>query len=81
MLAPMAGYTDLPFRRMCKRYGAGMVFTEVVTVEGVIRYNSRTMHYLKTMPRSVPSVHRFTAPIPIRWLKPPVCSRQWAYLT
>ena len=50
MLAPMAGYTDLPFRRMCKRYGAGMVFTEVVTAEGVIRYNSRTMHYLQTMP-------------------------------
>ena len=54
MLAPMAGYTDLPFRRMCKRYGAGMVFTEVVTVEGVIRYNSRTMHYLKTMPEERP---------------------------
>lgn len=54
MLAPMAGYTDLPFRRMCKRYGAGMVFTEVVTVEGVIRYNSRTMRYLKTMPEERP---------------------------
>ncbi len=54
MLAPMAGYTDLPFRRLCKRYGAGMVYTEVATVEGIIRGTPRTMHYLETYPQERP---------------------------
>ncbi|MFT6732673.1 MAG: tRNA-dihydrouridine synthase B [Polaribacter sp.] len=30
-LAPMAGVTDLPFRRLCKRLGAGVVVSEMVT--------------------------------------------------
>lgn len=29
-LAPMSGVTDLPMRRMVKRYGAGMVFSEMI---------------------------------------------------
>ncbi|MFZ9035021.1 MAG: tRNA dihydrouridine synthase DusB [Francisellaceae bacterium] len=29
-LAPMAGVTDLPFRRLCKRFGAGWVVSEMV---------------------------------------------------
>ena len=29
-LAPMSGVTDLPFRRMVKRYGAGLVFSEMI---------------------------------------------------
>ncbi|MFQ9697021.1 MAG: tRNA-dihydrouridine synthase, partial [Zhenhengia sp.] len=29
-LAPMAGITDLPFRLICKEFGAGMVYTEMV---------------------------------------------------
>jgi tRNA-dihydrouridine synthase B len=29
-LAPMSGVTDLPFRRIVKRYGAGMVFSEMI---------------------------------------------------
>ncbi len=49
MLAPMAGYTELPFRLLCKRYGAGLVFTEVATVEGIIRSTPRTLHYLQTV--------------------------------
>ncbi len=33
ILAPMAGVTDLPFRRLCKRLGAGMVVSEMVTAD------------------------------------------------
>lgn len=29
-LAPMTGVTDLPFRRLVKRYGAGLVFSEMI---------------------------------------------------
>ena len=31
ILAPMAGITDLPFRVICKEYGAGLVCTEMVS--------------------------------------------------
>lgn len=31
LLAPMAGVTDLPFRRLCRRYSAGLTTTEMLT--------------------------------------------------
>lgn len=31
ILAPMAGVTDLPFRQLCRRLGAGLVVSEMVT--------------------------------------------------
>ncbi len=37
VLAPMAGITDLPFRILCRRYGAGLVVSEMVSAEGLIR--------------------------------------------
>lgn len=40
VLAPMAGVTDLPFRRLCHRLGAGMVVTEMVTSDTSL-WNSR----------------------------------------
>lgn len=33
LLAPMAGVTDLPFRELCHRHGAGMVVTEMITAD------------------------------------------------
>jgi len=30
-LAPMAGVTDQPFRQLCRRLGAGMVVSEMIT--------------------------------------------------
>ncbi len=48
ILAPMAGYTNSPFRRLCRRFGCGLVFTEVVTAQGVCRRSPPTMHYLAT---------------------------------
>ncbi|HBT56153.1 MAG TPA: tRNA dihydrouridine synthase DusB, partial [Pseudomonas sp.] len=31
ILAPMAGVTDQPFRQLCRRLGAGLVVSEMVT--------------------------------------------------
>ena len=36
-LAPMAGITDYPFRIICKEMGAGMVYSEFVSADGIIR--------------------------------------------
>ncbi|MCE9507805.1 MAG: tRNA dihydrouridine synthase DusB [Alphaproteobacteria bacterium] len=35
-LAPMSGVTDLPFRRLVKRYGAGLVFSEMIASRSMI---------------------------------------------
>ena len=40
LLAPMAGVTDYPFRILCKEMGAGMVYSEFVSADGIIRENT-----------------------------------------
>lgn len=37
MLAPMTGVTDLPFRRIVKRYGAGLTVSEMIASEAMVR--------------------------------------------
>ena len=40
LMAPLAGYTSYPFRRMCRKLGAGLAFTEMVSANG-LKYNDR----------------------------------------
>ncbi len=45
-IAPMAGMTDTAFRRLVKRHGGcGLVVTEMVSAEGLIRGIDRTLEY------------------------------------
>ena len=46
-LAPMAGITDYPYRIICKEMGAGMVYSEFVSSDGIIRENSKTLDMIK----------------------------------
>ncbi len=46
MLAPIAGFTDSPFRRIARRHGAGLVVTELVSADGIVRNNRKTMDLL-----------------------------------
>ncbi len=46
ILAPMAGITDSPFRRLCKKFGAGLVYTEMTSSQGIARGASQTLRYL-----------------------------------
>ena len=46
-LAPMAGVTDYPFRILCKEMGAGLVYSEFVSADGIIRENSKTLDLIK----------------------------------
>jgi nifR3 family TIM-barrel protein len=43
ILAPMSGVTDLPFRRLTKQLGAGMVVSEMIASWAMIRENRKTM--------------------------------------
>ncbi|MBG7607927.1 MAG: tRNA dihydrouridine synthase DusB [Verrucomicrobia bacterium] len=44
-LAPMAGVTDLIFRRICKEMGADVMVTEFVSAEGIMQADDRTRKY------------------------------------
>jgi len=43
ILAPMSGVTDMPFRRLAKRNGAGLVVSEMIASQAMIRANRQTM--------------------------------------
>ncbi|MDP6304995.1 MAG: tRNA-dihydrouridine synthase, partial [Alphaproteobacteria bacterium] len=43
ILAPMSGISDLPFRRLAKRFGAGLVISEMIASQAMIRRNHRTI--------------------------------------
>lgn len=47
ILAPMAGVTDVAFRALCKRYGAGMTYTEFVSSSALIRERDATLKMIR----------------------------------
>lgn len=47
-LAPLAGYTDFAFRKLCADYGAGLTFTEMVSAKGLVYKNRGTKELLYT---------------------------------
>jgi nifR3 family TIM-barrel protein len=54
ILAPMAGISDLPYRRIMKEFGAGLVFTEMVSANGLIRAGRRTRELLRSVAEERP---------------------------
>ena len=46
-LAPMAGVSESPFRRLCRRFGADVVVTEFLSAEGIRRENEATLSKLR----------------------------------
>ena len=47
-LAPLAGYTNYPFRRICQDFGAGLCFTEMVSAKGLKYGSENTKELLYT---------------------------------
>lgn len=43
ILAPMSGVTDLPFRKLVKSFGAGLVVSEMIASEAMVRASQRTL--------------------------------------
>jgi len=46
-LAPMAGVSESPFRRLCRRFGADVVVTEFLSAEAIRRENKATLAKLR----------------------------------
>jgi tRNA-dihydrouridine synthase B len=62
ILAPMAGITQLPFRRLAKEAGCALVVTEMVSANGLVHGGRKTLELLKSHPTERPlSVQIFGA--------------------
>jgi len=49
VLAPLAGFTDAPFRRLCFENGAELTYTEMVSAAALAHGHAPTYHLLETM--------------------------------
>ena len=54
ILAPMSGVTDLPFRRLVKRAGAGLVVSEMIASQAMIRESRQSLLMARTEPEEFP---------------------------
>jgi tRNA-dihydrouridine synthase B len=54
MLAPLAGVSDSPFRRLAREQGAAGVYTEMVSADGLTRRNQATLDYCHFEPEERP---------------------------
>lgn len=54
LLAPMEDVTDMPFRVICKRMGADIVYTEFISSDGLIRDARRSLEKLELSPEEHP---------------------------
>ena len=54
ILAPMSGVTDLPFRRLVKSWGAGLVFSEMIASPGMVNLNRNTLKKIQNCSEEQP---------------------------
>ncbi|HWG89212.1 MAG TPA: tRNA-dihydrouridine synthase family protein [Candidatus Thermoplasmatota archaeon] len=54
VLSPMAGFSDLPFRVLCREHGAGLVCTEMVSAVSLLHRAGPTLRRMKTLERERP---------------------------
>ncbi|MEB2308999.1 MAG: tRNA dihydrouridine synthase DusB [Candidatus Brocadiaceae bacterium] len=56
ILSPMAGFSDIPFRLICKEYGMAMSYTEVISMDGVLWKNKKTCKLLEFRQKERPVI-------------------------
>ena len=54
ILAPLAGYTDLPFRLLCREMGAGLAVSEMISSHGLVHGQQKTLTMMQTVPEERP---------------------------
>lgn len=54
ILAPMAGITDLPYRMLCRKFGAELAFVEMINCRSISYKSKRTKQMLSTLPADKP---------------------------
>ena len=54
VLAPMAGITNAPFRRLCRSYGGGLYVSEMITTRALVERDPETMRLIEFGPDESP---------------------------
>ena len=54
VLAPMAGITNSPFRRLCRSYGSGLYVSEMITTRALVERDAETMKLIEFAPDETP---------------------------
>lgn len=54
VLGPMAGYTDHPFRLLCRQYGASLTYTEMISVHTMAKAHPKLKSYSYFVPEEKP---------------------------
>src|SRR5262245_36230353 len=54
VLAPMAGVTNYAFRKLCRRFGAGLYVSEMIVAQGIVRGHLKTLHLAQFGPDESP---------------------------
>jgi len=55
-LAPLAGYTDLPFRSVVKKFGVDVTVSEMISANAFIYNSSKTLRMLEKSPNETPYI-------------------------
>ncbi len=54
VLAPLAGYTDLPFRLLCRQFGAGYCVSEMISCHGLVYQQANTLKMMASISQEKP---------------------------
>jgi len=65
LLAPLSGISDLPFRLLAKEQGCALVFTEMISAEGLLRNRKATSKLLQSCPEERPLAVQIFGPRPM----------------
>lgn len=54
VLAPLAGITNLPFRKMIKTCGCALVYSEMISAKGIVHNSKKTLELIRSCPEEKP---------------------------
>lgn len=69
VFAPMAGYSDIGFRHLCRKYGADLTYTEMISAKGLMYNNPKTKELLALSPLERPSAVQLFGSDPDAFIK------------
>ncbi len=55
-LAPLAGYTDLPFRHVVKKFGVDLTYSEMISANAMIHHSKKTFKMIEKSPLETPYI-------------------------
>ncbi len=60
-LAPLAGYTDLPFRHVAKKFGVDLTFSEMISANALLHHSRKSLKMIEKSPLETPYIVQIAA--------------------